>query len=221
MNRTLYILIVLAFFYACNSESEKKDPITKIKREKLITPVSEKENQRDSVPNTSIEKDRCLDRKDIDVPLEIRQSLGKLYPNYRIAKNSDFFDNYWCYFYKESDSPYFITGDFDGDGNNEFALMLTKNERTKTIIVVLDKIRGQFQSMVVDSLVAQRKPNIDIKYTKFYSGLHKHKPETIKTMATDSTYIFSNEFISLDFFEKGGYYYLWTGKEFKRIGVGC
>ncbi|MBW8003837.1 MAG: hypothetical protein FVQ80_17870, partial [Planctomycetes bacterium] len=138
MMRTFYILVTLVFLYACDSESEeKKDPLSKNKRqrEKSIRTISKKEIQRDSVSSTSIEKDGCLDRKDIDIPLEIRQSLGKLYPHYRIAENSDFFPNYWCYFYKESDSPYFITGDFDGDGNNEFALMLTKNERTKTIIV--------------------------------------------------------------------------------------
>jgi hypothetical protein len=214
----------MLFFCSCSQESKlKNDSQVKIitAKEKRINTRQKQVDPQDYLLEETREVDKCADRKDFDIPIDIRQNVETLYPDYKIVKNSDFFDNYWCSFYSEEDSPYFKTGDFDGDGDNEFGLILSKNERTKTIIVILDRSGTHVVSTVVDSLISLRRPKMDIKYTKFGYGLRTHKPDTLKTIATDSTYIFSNEFIALYFFEKGSYYYQWTGKEYKRIFFGC
>lgn len=46
--------------------------------------------------------ENCEEREDFDVPSEIESLINIEFSDYRIARNSDFPNGYWCNFYSEN-----------------------------------------------------------------------------------------------------------------------
>jgi len=228
----ILISSILLILSSCSTKNEQKSDFDGKEKntESELTLVNKKVSQsikekgsgedNDSVM-TKQNFDHCAGRKDTTIPNEIISLIKEDFPDYRIARNSDFFEGYWCYFYLENQSPYFVTGDFDGDEEIEYALMINKDERYSTSIILIDKTGGQLKAYTIEEREISTDIEIELRFTKYGYGLKTKSPFKFKDISSDSTYDIQTEIIVLEGFEeKADYFFYYENDEYKELMLG-
>jgi len=229
----ILITSIFLFLIGCSTETKEKPDyaIREKNTQSQLTLADNKMTQStkktDSVEDndsliTKQNVDRCADRKDTTVSNEIMSLIKEEFPDYRIARNSDFFEGYWCYFYSENQSPYFVTGDFDGDEEIEYVLIINKDKRYFTSIILIDKIDGELKPYTIEERIIRTDIEIEVKFTKYGYGLKTKDPFKFKDISSDSTYDIQTEIIVLEGFEeKADYFFYYENGEYKELFLGC
>jgi hypothetical protein len=196
-----------------SSSMNKEDIQSSKRKDSVSTPVTNE---------TEKTQDICASRKDTIISYEIDSLVKSEFPDYRIARNSDFPEGYWCHFYSEHQSPYYVTGDFDGDDEIETVLMINKDERYSTLIILIDKKDGRLQALTIEEYKIRTDIDIELRFTKYGYGLKTKAPFKFKTIASDTTYDIRTEIIVIEGFEeKADYYYYYENGEYKELMIGC
>ena len=221
-----YIHLLLLFIgIGCQTEYKKETIIEETKKANLEPRgrlVKKSTQAKENVTKAlKVEPPSCDQHKEPYIPSYVKSHLEESFSQYRIARNSDFFDNYWCHFYKDEDSPYFIAVDWDGDKEDEFVTILTNDNRTKTLIVAIDEKHNHLSSIVADSVFREFTSQTKERYTKFGFGLRKEPADSLIRTTSNTTYSFPFDFPALEYFEKGSIFYYWTGETFVKINMGC
>jgi len=223
----LLVLISCSTQTEQNSDFDAKEKTAESQLTLVDKKVSQLAIQMDSIEDiesvmTKQTLDRCAGRKDTTISNEIFSLISKEFPDYRIARNSDFFEGYWCHFYSENQSPYFVTGDFDGDEEIESVLMINKDERYSTSIILIDKIGGQLKAYTIEERKIRTDINIELKFTKYGYGLKTKAPFKFKSISTDTTYDIRTEIIVLEGFEeKADYFFYYKNGKYQELMMGC
>ena len=172
------------------------------------------------IKKTKKKIDNCKNRKDFNIPVKIDSLIKIIYPEYRIVQNSDYHERYWCQFYAESESPYYTTGDFDGDGENEIVLIITKENRRFTSIVLIDIEKNKPETFLIENYEINR--DIQTQDYLYAYGLKTKAPFKFKTITSDTTYDIRTDIIVINGFEeKADYFFYYQDGKYKSLMIGC
>lgn len=160
---------------------------------------------------------KCSDRHLIEIDQTVIKYIKENFPSSRIADTSDFI-NYWCAFYEGKEVPYYAMSDFNGDGFNDYALMLFSNKKLD-MIIINGNSSGHFtlfnlmsdSSLGLDNMIS--KPTLEI-------GFGISPPGEIYDFETDSTYNVETNSLIVYFFEKAAESYYWKDNVYIKLHSG-
>jgi hypothetical protein len=149
------------------------------------------------------------------LPGQIRSTLNKRFPGWRFSEVSDdvqrFFKDRW-----PDARPNLISGDFDGNGQTDYAMLIEHTNFVKT---------GKSFTHVVEQLAFLKKGTsyklyILDKNTSATLELYitlAGKGEECREFSTQRKFTYPNDSISLSYFEKAGGTYIYRGGRFKYV----
>lgn len=156
----------------------------------------------------------CGDRKIDPAPTAMADYFKTIYKGYRVALASDFASD-WCGYYKAGENPQYISADYDGDGKNEHAFILTTKTHSKYVIVVLDELE-------TGEMKPYRLADWDAGQTgsepgPLIFGLKNGNPGKLHDHETGKDISVATPYITQYYFGKAAVSYYWTGKGYRKV----
>lgn len=162
------------------------------------------------------------DRAGKVIPEDITMYVSKKLSGWLIPRLANF-TPYWKMFLgKDSLAPFFVEGDFDGDGNCDIALLLEKDARLS--LVALHKRRNSYYHIwIATDVIKYTTPYIDGKRVKIidagialeHPGIIKGFAETERGELIEPTIVLHNDGIHLHYFETSSVLYYWDGTAYR------
>lgn len=154
-------------------------------------------------------------RKSDKLPAEIRSSLNKKFPGWRFSEVSDDVNRFFKERWPEA-RPNLISGDFDGNGQTDYAVLIEHSNFDKT---------GKAFTHVVEQLAFLKKGTSYKLYIldqntsatlELYLTLAR-KGEVGREFSTQRKFRYPNDSISLSYFEKAGGTYIYRRGRFRYV----
>ena len=150
----------------------------------------------------------------VDIPKEIRVILDREYPGWELSRlNEPWEIAQWK---KRKANPSFISGDFNGDGRNDVALIVvhsvpSSQQKERTVIVFL-RDRTSYRNLVLESGAAD--PALDVTLRLMKKGS--------KGLEVEQERKFTYRFDAIDvaYSDKGSQSYIWNDGTFETITTG-
>ncbi len=156
----------------------------------------------------------CSEKQIIEIDTAVKMYIEDNFPNSRIADTSDYIDD-WCMFYKGKDVPYYAKSDFNGDGINDYAILLFSDIETK-MIVINGTRNGNFTRFDLRSVNSESLDDL-VSPPKLEIGFLVSPPGEIYDFETESTYNIKTNYLTIYCFERWAFSYYWKNNNYIEI----
>lgn len=142
----------------------------------------------------------------ISLPTTVNEIVQKNFPGYRLPKSNDYKLD-WKHFYEVDKTPFVALGDFNGDGNNDIALLLIGTEKDKLWkLVVFHKVSIGYTPHVL--VVSPTEEGRD------YGPIQRYR-------ITASVKCINNRpCLRLYIYESAGFEYIWQNGRYQELNIG-
>lgn len=164
------------------------------------------------------------------VPSEIRQYVTRQYPDYYLLQRGDLDQEMVVYLSRRqiTKHPEWTTGDFDGNGSLDYALLLTEKGQPicrVTVMVVLRQRGGSLQGLVLEraklpgAATSVGRPSVGICLSSLRQGTEivetsavpgGKEPKRVRLRADGVQLSFFERSAKVFYFEDGEFKSLWT-----------
>ena len=142
----------------------------------------------------------------VDIPNAIKIILDRNYPGWEMGTVS----NEVARFFKENKFkflPILVSGDFDGDGRDDYAIKINFNGKWHAIVFLA---RGRdYKEYVL--IAGGNAPDLDVYLFLYKKGEKGFNAETSKH------FIFQNDVVEIRFFEKASIAYIFQNGSFNKV----
>lgn len=145
MIRFIIYLLLINLFLSCQSNSKKKQ----FEEKDVPKEITDSSIENDKGDRSKVTEDSKVDTTKLlsEIPEDFALYVKKNHSNLKFPHFSNYYRG-WENFYDKIRNPYFVSGDFNGDGLTDFASLLTSSDGKELYLYVFLKIENNIYNEI-------------------------------------------------------------------------